>query len=167
MNRRRILQLAAPAVALAALAACGAPVAQPGRPVARGGGSGVLEVARTNNLTSFVRAVETAGLTDRLSGDGPYTLFVPDDSAFRAARISPTGNRDELRRIIAYHIVPGQVGSSFMTGMNMNHLTSTGNTLNVDGRGAGIRVNQANVTRRDLLAANGVIHVVDRVLRPA
>jgi uncharacterized surface protein with fasciclin (FAS1) repeats len=165
MDRRTFLTIGGGMAALAALAGCGAPTGEP-RPVATRG-RGVLDVARSNGLTSFVRAVETAGLADHLSGSGPYTLFAPTDAAFRTAGVSPTGDRDALRRLVAYHVVPGQVGSSFMSGMDMNHLTSTGAALRVDGRGGGVRVNEANALRLDIEAANGVVHVIDRVLRPA
>jgi uncharacterized surface protein with fasciclin (FAS1) repeats len=167
MERRQLVFLLAGMGAATLLAGCGGGGTAAGlRPVAADR-RGVIEVARANDLGSFVRAVETAGLTNELSGAGPFTLFAPSDAAFRAAGVSPTGNRDTLRRLVAYHIVPGQVGSSFMAGMDMNYMTSTGDPLNVNGRGSGIRVNQASILRADIEAANGVIHVVDQVLRPA
>lgn len=132
---------------------------------AAGPSAGVLEVARASGATAFVRAVAAAGLEEELSGSGPYTLFVPSDAAFRAAGLSPTGDGEALRRIIGYHVVPGQVGTSFMRGMQMNHLTSAGETLAIDGRGDAIRVNDARIVRQDIAAGNGVVHVVDRVLR--
>jgi uncharacterized surface protein with fasciclin (FAS1) repeats len=146
------------------LSACGG--AGVGGPTPGAPSRGVLEVARANDLNTFLRAVESAGLSEQLSGDGPYTLFVPTDAAFRAARVSPTGDRETLRRVLGYHVVPGHVSSSFMTGLDMNHLTATGGTLNVNGRGGSIRVNNANLVRADLQAGNGVVHVLDRVLTP-
>jgi uncharacterized surface protein with fasciclin (FAS1) repeats len=167
MNRRHLLRLL-PIAGLVALAGCGTSTAPalPSR-AAQAPDRGVLDIARANDLNAFLRAVETAGLTDELSGNGPFTLFVPSDAAFRAARVSPTGDRETLRRLLAFHVVPGHVDSSFMAGLDMNHLTSAGQILNVDGRSGGIRVGGANLVRRDLQAANGVVHVVDRVLRPA
>jgi uncharacterized surface protein with fasciclin (FAS1) repeats len=161
MDRRHMLTLTALG-GLAFLAGCGG--GAPGGGTMRGT-SGVLDVARQNDGGAFLRAVQTAGLTDQLSGDGPYTLFVPNDAAFRASRLP--SDRDALRRVVAYHVVPGMVNSSFMTGLDMNHLTSTGDTISVNGTGAGIRVNTANVVRADLGARNGVVHVIDRVLIPA
>ncbi len=164
MDRRAFIRMTTFG-SVALLAACGGTGG--GTLTANRPASGVLEVARANNLNSFLQAVETAGLTEQLSGDGPYTLFAPTDAAFRAARVSPTGNRESLRRVLGYHVVPGHVSSSFMTGLDMNHLTATGQSLNVNGRGGGIRVNNANLVRADLQAGNGVVHVLDRVLTPA
>jgi uncharacterized surface protein with fasciclin (FAS1) repeats len=131
----------------------------------RGPSAGVLEVAQAQGATAFLRAVRTAGLEEELSGSGPYTLFAPTDAAFRAAGISPGGDGDALRRLIGYHVVPGQVGTSFMRGMEMKHLTSAGETLSIDGRENAIRVNGARILREDIGASNGVVHVVDQVLR--
>ena len=126
--------------------------------------AGVLEVAQANGSSAFVRAVESAGLEDELSGSGPYTLFVPTDAAFRAAGISPRGDGEALRRLVGYHVVPGQVGTGFMRGMEVNHLTSAGETIGIDGREETIRVDSARIVRQDIEARNGVVHVVDRVL---
>jgi uncharacterized surface protein with fasciclin (FAS1) repeats len=169
MDRRALIRMTTLG-SVALLAACGgAGVGSTSRvaPSRAGSSRGVLDVARANDLNSFLRAVETAGLTEQLSGAGPYTLFAPTDAAFRAARVSPTGDRETLRRVLGYHVVPGHVSSSFMTGLDMNHLTATGEALNVNGQGGRIRVNDASLVRADLEAGNGVVHVLDRVLTPA
>lgn len=164
MRRRQFLTLALGGSSVL-LAGCGAPGGSPGG-TGPGSGSGVLEVARAQGATSFVRAVETAGLTDRLSGAGPYTLFVPSNAAFATA--GQPRDQASAARVIAYHVVPGMVSTSFMGGMDMNHLTSTGAALNVDGRGDRIRVDgRATITRADLPARNGVVHMIDRVLVPS
>lgn len=162
MNRRRFLLLAS---LLPAVSAC-----------ALGGGTGfgefgfgnadtVLDVARRNGSGTFGTLAERAGLGERLGGSGPFTIFAPTDAAFRAAGLRRS-DEEELRRIIGYHIVPGQIGSSFMEGLEMNHLTASGATLSIDGRGDVIRVNDSRVLRTDLVAGNGVVHIIDRVLRP-
>lgn len=133
--------------------------------IATGTSRGVLETARANGATAFVQAVGTAGLEEELSGSGPYTLFVPTNAAFRAAGVSPGSKSEALRPLIGYHVVPGQVGTSFMRGVEMNHLTSSGETLGVDGTAEGIRINDARIVAPDIVADNGVIHVIDRVLR--
>jgi uncharacterized surface protein with fasciclin (FAS1) repeats len=165
MHRRRLLHLT--------LMGCGALVAG-----CAGGGtslrstSGVLDVASENGAATFVRSVSAAELTDRLSGTGPYTLFAPSDAAFRAlppdrlnALLRPA-NREELQSLVGYHVVPGLVTSDFITGLEVNHLTSTGATLAVDGTTQPIRVAGARVIRTDLPAQNGVVHIIDRVLAP-
>lgn len=126
--------------------------------------SSVLEVARASGAAAFMQAVESAGLEEELSGSGPYTLFVPTDSAFRTAGISPGSDKERLRRIVGYHVVPGQVGTSFMRGIEMNHLTSAGEPVSIDGRADTIHINNARILRQDMEASNGVVHMIDRVL---
>ncbi|MBA3323900.1 MAG: fasciclin domain-containing protein [Rhodobacteraceae bacterium] len=159
MNRRTALTLLA---AGAALAGCG----QGGGPQSAGPrGPGVLGVAGANGLGRFVRAADSAGLTEVLAASGPFTLFAPTDRAFAA---SAAGRLDgeALQRLIAYHVVPGQLTSDFLEGMDVNHTTLLGSSLNVDGTGTGLRVNGAAVVRADLLASNGVVFAIDRVLTP-
>ena len=160
MRRRDLLHLS-----LAGLLATGCGGARGGG--AMRGRSGVLEVAGANGGARFLGAVETAGLAADLSGDGPYTLFVPTDAAFRAAPADALrGDREALRRLVGRHVVPGMVSSAFMEGLEMNHMTSTGDTLAVNGTADPIRVDGARVLRADLPARNGVVHLVDRVLLP-
>ncbi|CAN5799442.1 fasciclin domain-containing protein [soil metagenome] len=171
MRRRTILSLGLFGAA-GLLAGCGGGTGVAG-PGGSGGaaGSGVLEVARSAGHSSFLQMIARAGLADELAGSGPYTLFVPTNAAFQALpaarRGAILGDAAEARRTAAYHVVPGMVTTSFMTGFEMNHMTSTGAALNVDGRGPGIRVAGAALTRPDLVARNGVVHVIDRVLSPA
>jgi uncharacterized surface protein with fasciclin (FAS1) repeats len=159
MNRRRALDLLVSAGVLAALAACGG--GQPRGPA----GPDLIGTARANDLDRLARAIGSADLVETLSGPGPYTIFAPTDRAFSASNAGRLDG-DGLRRLLAYHVVPGQLTADFLEGMDVNHTTLLGSSLNVDGTGAGIRVNDANVLRADLMASNGVIHVIDRVLTP-
>lgn len=147
-------------LALAALAGCGGGVGGVGP-----SGPDVIEVARANDLDAFVQAVEAAGLEQTLSDAAFVTLFAPTDRAFALGGPLPA-DRGALRGLIGYHVVPGQLTSDFMTGMQMNHSTSAGRPLTVDGR-RGLTAGGANVIRRDIPASNGVVHVIDRVLDPA
>jgi uncharacterized surface protein with fasciclin (FAS1) repeats len=164
MDRRTALQVLTFGMAGLGLAAC---ASGPGR-----GGPGVLSVARNAGLSTFVRAAEAADLAEELSGEGPFTLFAPSDAAFRAL---PAGrrnsllrpaNQDELRRLINYHVVPGMLTSTFLEGRDINFTTAAGTALNVDGTSGRLRVNGAAVTRADIEAGNGVVHILDRVLTP-
>jgi uncharacterized surface protein with fasciclin (FAS1) repeats len=166
MDRRTALQVLTIGMAGLGLAAC----ASGGAP--RRAGPGVLSVARSNGLTTFVRAAETADLAEELSGEGPFTLFAPSEAAFRAL---PAGrmnsllrpaNRDDLRELVSYHVVPGMLTSGFLLGRDINFTTAAGTPLTVDGTSGRLRVNGAGVTRSDIDAGNGVIHVLDRVLTP-
>jgi uncharacterized surface protein with fasciclin (FAS1) repeats len=167
MHRRRFLHLSLIGGATL-LAGC----AETGRSTTMRGSSGVLEVARANGAGTFARAVSTAELEARLSGAGPYTVFAPSDAAFRAlppgrldALLGPA-SRAERQALVGYHVVPGLVSTAFMDGFEVNHLTSTGGTLAVDGTASPIRVGAARVIRADLGARNGVVHLIDRVLVP-
>lgn len=119
---------------------------------------------------TLLAAVEAAGLSDTLKGEGPFTVFAPTDSAFAAL---PDGtvdtllkpeNRDRLTSILTYHVVPGKVMSTDLTeGMKAKTVQGGELTITLDG---GAKVNGANVTTADIAASNGVIHVVDQVILP-
>ena len=122
-------------------------------------------------FSTLIAAVEAAGLVETLQGDGPFTVFAPTDEAFAAL---PEGtvetllkpeNKDQLVKVLTYHVVPGSVTSDQLIGQRLNVATVQGQTVHVDGTD-GVRVNKSNVTTPDIIATNGVIHVIDRVLLP-
>lgn len=162
MNRRFALKSAA-AAALAITAAC-TPMMQ--------SGPDLVDVASANaNFTTLVAAVSAAGLVDDLKSEGPFTVFAPTNAAFEAL---PAGtvetllqpeNRDQLVRILTYHVVPGNVTSDQLAGQRLSVATVEGSQVDIDGR-AGVKVGNATVTTADVLASNGVIHVIDTVLMP-
>ncbi|MEM9320785.1 MAG: fasciclin domain-containing protein [Pseudomonadota bacterium] len=162
MNRRFALKAVAAIGLATAVAAC-----QP-----MGGEPNIVEVAASNDsFSTLVAAVDAAGLVDTLSGPGPFTVFAPTNDAFAAL---PPGtvdslllpeNRDQLVAILTYHVVPGAVTSDQLVGQRLNVATVNGATVHIDGT-HGVRVNQATVTTADIMASNGVIHVIDQVLLP-
>jgi uncharacterized surface protein with fasciclin (FAS1) repeats len=158
MNRRNALGLLAAGLALTA---CGGGNRAP----SAAGGSNVLSVARSNGMTRFVRAVDAAGMTEVLSGPGPYTLFAPTDRAVAASNLGRLDGED-LQRVLAYHIVPGLLTDDFLEGIDVNHTTLLGSSVNTDGTGAALTVNGAGVVRANLPASNGVVYSIDRVLAP-
>jgi uncharacterized surface protein with fasciclin (FAS1) repeats len=120
---------------------------------------------------TLVAAVQAAGLVPTLSGPGPFTVFAPTDAAF--AKL-PAGtvdtllrpeNRAQLTAILTYHVVPGRVLAADLAGRTAAPATVQGATVAVDGR-MGVKVNNATVTTADVMASNGVIHVIDTVLMP-
>ncbi|MBP7001052.1 fasciclin domain-containing protein [Amaricoccus sp.] len=144
----------------ALLGACSGGGAAP-RGTARAGAD-VLSVARGAGAGRFARAAGETGVAETLAGPGPFTLFAPTDRAFAAAaRRSP-----DLARLVAYHVVPGELTSEFLEGMDVNHTTLLGTSLNVDGSGGALRVNGASVLRADLMASNGVVFLIDTALTP-
>jgi uncharacterized surface protein with fasciclin (FAS1) repeats len=135
-------------------------------------GDDIVDIASSNpDFSTLVAAVSAAGLVDTLKGDGPFTVFAPTNAAFDAL---PAGtvdtllmpeNKDQLVAILTYHVVPGAVTSDQLAGQRLNVATVQGDTVHIDGR-HGVKVNNATVTTADIIATNGVIHVIDTVLLP-
>lgn len=121
---------------------------------------------------TLVEAIEAAGLTDALRGDGPFTVFAPTDEAFEALpegaldQLMAEENRDQLAALLAYHVVPGQVGSQDLEGQRGMARTAAGSEALIDATGDEVRINQARVVRPDLAASNGVVHAIDAVVLP-
>ncbi len=124
------------------------------------------------NFTTLVTAVKAAGLVDTLKGPGPFTVFAPTDAAFAAL---PAGtvetllkpeNKAKLVSILTYHVLPGRVMSTDIAGKKLDPKTVEGQTIAIDASGGVVKVNDATVTKADIVADNGVIHVIDKVLLP-
>jgi len=119
---------------------------------------------------SLVAAVIQAELLATLQGDGPFTVFAPTDQAFADAGIDLAALDNEagkaaLTDILLYHVVSGSVASSAVTdGMTAAAVNGYDLTFSV---GEGVMVNDANVILADVMATNGIIHVIDKVLMPA
>lgn len=132
----------------------------------------IVETAvSAGSFTTLVAAVEAAGLTETLKGEGPYTVFAPSDEAFAAL---PEGtvdnlllpeNRDQLVEILTYHVIPGRVMAADVAGQTLSVETVQGSELDIDATD-GVRVDDATVVTADVEASNGVIHVIDAVLMP-
>jgi uncharacterized surface protein with fasciclin (FAS1) repeats len=121
-------------------------------------------------FTTLVSLVQEAGLADELSGAGPLTVFAPTDEAFAAV---PQSTLDELaadpealRNVLLYHVVEGEVTSDQVTGLD-SATALNGQELAFTVDGSSVLVNDATVVQADIMASNGVIHVVDAVLIPA
>ena len=129
----------------------------------------VQVAASAGSFNTLVAAVKAAGLVDTLSGKGPFTVFAPSDEAF--ARL-PKGtverlleDKKALARILTYHVVPGKVLSSDLSG-NTFAPTAEGQSLYIQAGKKGVRVDSARVMKADIMATNGVIHVIDTVIMP-
>ena len=120
------------------------------------------------NFTTLVAGIKAAGLTDTLTGKGPFTMFAPTDEAFKKL---PTGALDallkdtaKLKAVLSYHVVPGNVmAQDFKSGEVM---TVQGTALTEVVSSSDTRVNGARVSQRDITASNGVIHDIDAVIMP-
>ena len=131
----------------------------------------VQNASKASNLTTLVTAVQAAGLVETLSGPGPFTVFAPPNSAFDAlpagtvATLVQPANRAQLTSILTYHVVPGRLlASDLRDGQQLT--TVNGARLTVRKTGNTVTVGGATVTQANVLASNGVAHVIDRVLMP-
>lgn len=126
---------------------------------------------KAGNFTTLVAAVKAAGLVDTLKGPGPFTVFAPTDEAF--AKL-PKGtvedllkpeNKAKLVSILTYHVLPGKVMAKDIAGKTMKVKTVQGAEVSVDAT-KDVMVDKAKVTKADIAASNGVIHVIDSVIMP-
>lgn len=132
----------------------------------------IVETARAaGNFKTFTKAVEDAGLTGTLKGAGPFTVFVPTDEAF--AKLPPgklaalMKDKSALKEMLLYHVVTGTVMAADIAKLNgKGKKTAEGSDAKIMMMGTGIMVNNANVTKSDVLASNGVIHIIDAVMLP-
>ena len=131
----------------------------------------IVDVASANpDFSTLVAAVSAAGLVETLNGEGPFTVFAPTNAAFAAlpagvldALLLPE-NKDALVKILTYHVVPGTVLAADITDGDVATVEGQNVTLSTAN---GVTVNGATVLTADVLADNGVIHVIDTVLVPA
>lgn len=123
------------------------------------------------DFQTLAAALTAADLVDTLKGDGPFTVFAPTDAAF--AKL-PAGtvesllmaeNLDQLTAILTYHVVPGEVKAEQV--VTMTQATSVnGQAIDISTMGSNVMVDDATVVLADILATNGVIHVIDSVILP-
>jgi uncharacterized surface protein with fasciclin (FAS1) repeats len=121
------------------------------------------------SFSTLAAALQAAGLVDTLKGAGPFTVFAPTDEAF--AKL-PAGTVDgllkdipQLKKILTYHVVSGKVMAADVAKMK-SATTVEGSDVKIDVSN-GVKVNNSMVTKADIAADNGVIHVIDSVLIPA
>jgi uncharacterized surface protein with fasciclin (FAS1) repeats len=120
------------------------------------------------NFTTLAAALKEAGLVDTLKGAGPFTVFAPTDEAF--AKLPPgtveglLKDKAKLTAILTYHVVAGKVMAKDVAGMT-TATTVNGAPVAIDAS-AGVKVGGAMVTKADIEASNGVIHVIDTVMMP-
>jgi uncharacterized surface protein with fasciclin (FAS1) repeats len=132
----------------------------------------IVDVAVSNgSFKTLVAAVKAAGLVNTLKSKGPFTLFAPTDAAFAAlpkgtlASLLKPENKSKLVSILTHHVLAGKVPAKAVIGKMLNPKTINGTTLSVDGTN-GVTVGGAKVTNPDIMASNGIIHVINKVLLP-
>ena len=123
------------------------------------------------SFNTLAKALTAADLIGTLKGEGPFTVFAPTDEAF--AKL-PAGtlesllkpeNKAKLRRILTYHVVAGKAMAADVVKMHSAKAVS-GDTITVATHGGTVTVDNAKVVKTDIVASNGVIHVIDSVILP-
>jgi uncharacterized surface protein with fasciclin (FAS1) repeats len=161
---RRLVSLAAAALLLVLSTAA---YANP-----KPGSQDIVDTAvAAGSFKTLVAALKAAGLVDTLKGKGPFTVFAPTDDAF--AKL-PAGTVDELLKpenkqkliaILTYHVVAGKVTAAQAMKLS-SAKTVNGQSLAISADGGTVKINDATVTKADIMCSNGVIHVIDTVLMP-
>ncbi len=132
----------------------------------------VAVAAGAGQFSTLVAAVQAADLVETLQSPGPFTVFAPTDQAF--AKL-PAGtlesllrpeNKAQLTAILKYHVVAGEVVAADVVKLSSAD-TVEGQPVTISADAAGVRINDANVIATDVMASNGVIHVIDSVLIPS
>lgn len=120
---------------------------------------------------TLATALTAADLVDTLKGEGPFTVFAPTDEAFSKL---PAGtiddllkaeNVDQLTAVLTYHVVPGAVTADQVVNLT-EAATVNGQMVEITVSDKGVMVDGANVVVTDIIASNGVIHVIDSVILP-
>jgi uncharacterized surface protein with fasciclin (FAS1) repeats len=136
----------------------------------------VVQIAEHNpQFSTLVAAVKAAGLVHTLEGSGPFTVFAPTNRAFAALpkgtlkTLLKPANKGELASILTYHVVPGALKASQVSPGSVK--TVDGATFTVNSAGGKLTITDGkgqtvHIVKTDIIASNGVIHVIDRVLLP-
>ncbi len=161
-------------IAMFAISAC-APQATPTAAPTAMPAAEVLDIVDTavadGRFTTLVTAVQAAGLVDALKGEGPFTVFAPTDDAFAklpagtVESLLEAGNLEQLKSILLYHVVEGNVMAADVAGLSAAP-TLLGKDLSVKMDMGSVYINEAKVIITDIVTSNGVIHVIDSVLLP-
>jgi uncharacterized surface protein with fasciclin (FAS1) repeats len=121
------------------------------------------------SFNTLATALTEAGLVETLKGEGPFTVFAPTDEAFAAL---PDGtleallnDKEKLTAVLTYHVVPGKVvAEEVVTKSSVKSVQ--GGAIKVTNKYGTVKVNDAKVVKTDIMAKNGVIHVIDKVILP-
>jgi len=129
----------------------------------------IVETAvEAGSFTTLAAGLKAAGLLDTLTGTGPFTVFAPSDEAFKklppGALEALLKDKTKLKAVLTYHVASGHLLAKDLKGGDVK--TVEGTSVHVTLTGSKVQVNESHVTRADILASNGVIHVIDAVMLP-
>lgn len=132
----------------------------------------IVEVAASAGFfKTLVAAVQAAGLVEVLKGEGPLTVFAPTDEAFAklpagtVENLLKPENKDKLTAVLTYHVVPGRVTADQVVALS-SAKTVNGRALRISTQDGSVMIDDARVTTTDIMASNGIIHVIDSVVLP-
>ncbi|MEP7208738.1 MAG: fasciclin domain-containing protein [Casimicrobiaceae bacterium] len=129
----------------------------------------IVDTAKSaGSFNTLVAAIQAAGLVDTLKGKGPYTVFAPTDAAFaeipKAQLDALLADKKMLTMVLTYHVVPGKVMAADVKAGQVKSVE--GQNLTITTANGGVMVDKADVVKTDIIASNGVIHVIDKVMIP-
>jgi uncharacterized surface protein with fasciclin (FAS1) repeats len=134
----------------------------------------VETAAAAGQFKTLAAALKAAGLVDALKADGPFTVFAPTDEAFAKLphgtleKLLRPENKQDLVDLLTYHVLPARATSTEIAGLNLRKAkTVSGKGVKLAARDGRVLVDGVNVTKADVTATNGVIHVIDQVLMPS
>jgi uncharacterized surface protein with fasciclin (FAS1) repeats len=131
----------------------------------------IVDTAVAGHFHTLVAAVQAAGLVETLKGPGPFTVFAPTDEAFAklpagtVEELLKPENKSKLQAILTYHVVAGRFLAKDVMAISAAP-TVQGQSITIGHADGGVMVDNAHVVRVDIVASNGVIHVIDTVIMP-
>jgi uncharacterized surface protein with fasciclin (FAS1) repeats len=135
----------------------------------------IVEIALSDGrFKTLTSALKAAGLVDTLKGEGPFTVFAPTDEAFSKLpagtldKLLKPENKNDLVKILTYHVTPGKVVAADVMKLNGKEVTMvSGGKAKIEVKNGSVYINGAKVIITDIMAKNGVIHVIDTVIMPS
>lgn len=131
----------------------------------------IIDIVTSNpSFSTMAQALSSTDLVTVLAGQGPFTVFAPNDEAFKKLppqtlkNLLKPENRDKLAALLTYHVVPVKIASTDLK--NMDIKTVNGKTLTIQVNGDQVMINNAKVIQKDVIGTNGVIYTIDTVLMP-
>lgn len=134
--------------------------------------SDIVDVAVANgSFNTLAAALKAADLVGVLKGEGPFTVFAPTDEAFAklpagtVEELLKPENKEKLQAVLTYHVVAGKVAAADVVKLS-SATTVNGADVSISVDGGNVGINDSTVVMADVMASNGIIHVVDTVLLP-
>ncbi|MFC4270285.1 fasciclin domain-containing protein [Sneathiella chungangensis] len=132
----------------------------------------VATAVDAGQFNTLVAALKAAGLVETLQSPGPFTVFAPTDDAFAklpagtVENLLKPENKEKLVQVLTYHVVSGNVPASAVVGKMVDATSVEGSTIMINGMDGVMLNGSAKVVAADVMASNGVIHVIDTVILP-